>query len=161
MTTAGTEKLRALLKAFAERATKARPDTKPVPDDLERRRQACGERLEKIIRPVLESVMDELKNAGHGASIQDHTDRADAYPSVALAFTPRAPAMTMLASVLTFRCDPRRGIAVSRDMKTSAPKGRVVTSSTDRIGTMRVDAVSVEWVETKTLSFVEAVLKAN
>jgi len=37
----------------------------------------------------------------------------------------------------------------------------VITTSTDRIGTIGVEAVSPEWVETKTLSFIEAVLKAN
>jgi hypothetical protein len=76
-------------------------------------------------------------------------------------FTPRTPAGTALASTLTFKCDPRRGIAVARDIKPSPTKGRAVTSSTDRIGTMKVEAISVEWVETKTLSFIEAVLKVN
>ena len=52
-------------------------------------------------------------------------------------------------------------MAVARDIKPSPTKGRAVTSSTDRIGTMKVEAVSVEWVETKTLSFIEAVLKVN
>ena len=68
---------------------------------------------------------------------------------------------TVVRSVLAFRYDPRRGIAVARDIKPSPNKGRMVTSSTDRIGTMKVEAVSVEWVETKTLSFIEAVLKVN
>src|SRR5437016_13139220 len=71
--------------------------------------------------------------------------------------TPHTPGGTALASTLTFKCDPRRGIAVARDIKPSPNKGRMVTSSTDRIGTMKVEAVSVEWVETKTLSFIEAV----
>ena len=105
--------------------------------------------------------MDALKNAGHGAAIEDETTTAGAYPTVALTFTPRTPAGTALASTLTFKCDPRRGIAVARDIKPSPTKGRAVTSSTDRIGTMKVEAVSVEWVETKTLTFVEDVLKAN
>src|SRR5438552_621770 len=48
-----------------------------------------------------------------------------------------------------------------RVAKPPAPRARMVTSSHDRIGTMTVDAVSAEWVETKTLSFIEAVLKAN
>ncbi|HEX4575285.1 MAG TPA: hypothetical protein VH158_09150, partial [Gemmatimonadales bacterium] len=86
---------------------------------------------------------------------------ADAYPSVALAFTPRTPDGVALVSVLTFRYDPRRGIAVARDIKPSPAKGRAVTSSTDRIGTMRVEAVTADWVETKTLSFIEAVLKVH
>jgi hypothetical protein len=36
-----------------------------------------------------------------------------------------------------------------------------VTTSADRSGTIGVDAVSTGWVETKTLNFVEAVLKAH
>ena len=177
MTDKSMEKLRSLLKTYEERTAKAGvdagagpgpeagpgpgPEVKTIHDEGERRRRACGERLQKVVRPVLQAFMDELKNAGHEASIQDHTDSTDAYPSVALALTPRAPGGTALASVLTFRYDPRRGIAVSRDIKPSAMKARLVTASTDRIGTMKVDAVSAEWVGTKTLSFIEAVLKAN
>src|SRR3989454_2712700 len=82
-----------------------------------------------------------------------------ALPILGLAFAPRSPGA--LASVLTFRYDPRRGIAVQRDVKPPATRARLVTSSHDRIGTMTVDAVTAEWVETKTLSFVEAVLKAD
>jgi hypothetical protein len=114
-----------------------------------------------VVRAVLDRVVDELKNAGHEAAIEDQSATAGAYPSVELAFTPRSPAGTALTSVLTFRCDPRRGIAVARDIKPSPAKGRVVTTSSDRIGTMKVEAISVEWVETKTLSFIEAVLKVN
>ena len=166
------EKLRALLKGYAERsgaggtgatggAGAAGTDVKPVHDESERRRRACGERLQKVVRAVLDRVVDELKNAGHEAAIEDQSATAGAYPSLELAFTPRSPAGTALTSVLTFRCDPRRGIAVARDIKPSPAKGRVVTTSSDRIGTMKVEAISVEWVETKTLSFVEAVLKVN
>src|SRR6266581_648195 len=136
-------------------------DVKPVHDESERRRRACGERLQKVVRAVLDRVVDELKNAGHQAAIEDQSATAGAYPSLELAFTPRSPAGTALTSVLTFRCDPRRGIAVARDIKPSPAKGRVVTTSSDRIGTMKVEAISVEWVETKTLSFIEAVLKVN
>ena len=166
------EKLRALLKGYAERsgaggtgatggAGAAGTDVKPVPDESARRRRACGERLQKVVRAVLDRVVDELKNAGHEAVIEDQSTTAGAYPSLELAFTPRSPAGTALTSVLTFRCDPRRGIAVARDIKPSPAKGRVVTTSSDRIGTMKVEAISVDWVETKTLSFVEAVLKVN
>jgi len=166
------EKLRALLKGYAERsgargtgatggAGAAGTDVKPVHDESERRRRACGERLQKVVRAVLDRVVDELKNAGHEAAIEDQSATAGAYPSLELAFTPRSPAGTALTSVLTFRCDPRRGIAVARDIKPSPAKGRVVTTSSDRIGTMKVEAISVEWVETKTLSFIEAVLKVN
>ncbi len=166
------EKLRALLKGYAERsgaggtgatggAGAAGTDVKPVHDESERRRRACGERLQKVVRAVLDPVVDELKNAGHEAAIEDQSATAGAYPSLELAFTPRSPAGTALTSVLTFRCDPRRGIAVARDIKPSPAKGRVVTTSSDRIGTMKVEAISVEWVETKTLSFIEAVLKVN
>jgi hypothetical protein len=155
------ERLRSLLKSYQERTAKAQADVKTAPEDAERRRRACGDRLQNVVRPVLLSFVAELTGAGHDASVKDHTDSADAYPSVALSFTPRASGQTMLASVITFRYDPRRGIAVARDIKTSPAKGRAVTASTDRIGTMNVDAVSAEWVESKTLSFVEAVLKAN
>ena len=171
------EKLRALLKSYTERTGAATGagagagagagsgagavDVKPAHDENERRRRACGERLQKVVRAVLDRVADELKNAGHEAAIDDQSATAGAYPSVELAFTPRSPGGAALTSVLTFRCDPRRGIAVARDIKPSPAKGRVVTTSSDRIGTMRVEAISVEWVETKTLSFVEAVLKVN
>ncbi len=108
---------------------------------------------------MLQAFVTELRGVGHGALIEDHTEGIDGYPSVGLAFAPRSPGA--LASVLTFRYDPRRGIAVQRDVKPPATRARVVTSSHDRIGTMTVDAITAEWVETKTLSFVEAVLKAN
>ena len=157
------DKLRALLKSYAERTAQgpAAGEAKPAHDEGERRRRSCGDRLQKVVRAVLDRVMDELKNAGHEASIEDQSATAGAYPSVELAFTPRSPGGTALTSMLTFRCDPRRGIAVARDIKPSPAKGRVVTTSSDRIGTMKVEAVSVEWVETKTLSFIEAVLKVN
>jgi hypothetical protein len=159
------EKLRALLKGYAERTAPGQaggaPAAKPVSDEGTRRRRACGERLQKVVRVVLDRVMDELKNAGHEAAIEDHSDSADAYPSVELAFTPRTPDGSALASLLTFRCDPRRGIAVARDIKPLPAKGRVVTTSSDRIGTMKVEAITIDWVETKTLSFIEAVLKVN
>lgn len=160
MTDKSIEKLRSLLKTYEERRTKVPSDAKVVPDEAERRRLACGDRLQKVVRPVLRGFMAELRDAGHEAALQDNSDSADAYPSVALTFTPRAPGGTALLSTLTFRYDPRRGIAVSRDIKPSV-RGRVVTSSTDRIGTMKMEAVSTEWVETKTLSFIEAVLKAT
>src|SRR2546425_758442 len=122
--------------------------------------RACGDRLQNVGRPVLQGFADELQSAGHEAAIRDHTNSADAYPSVALTFTPRATGGTALVSVLTFRYDPPRGIAVGRDIKPST-RGRAVTSSTDRIGTIRVETVSADWVETKTLSFIETVLKVN
>jgi hypothetical protein len=157
------EKLRALLKSYAERTAQgpATRDVMPALDEGERRRRACGDRLQKVVRAVLDRVMDELKNAGHEAAIEDQSATTGAYPSVGLTFKPHSRGGAALTSVLTFRCDPRRGIAVARDIKASPAKGRVVTTSTDRIGTMKVEAVSVEWVETKTLSFVEAVLKVN
>ena len=155
------EQLRALLKSYDERAAKLQVDVKPTQDEGERRRRTCGDRLRTIVRSVLDRFMDALKNAGHDAAIEDETATASGYPSVALIFTPRTPGGTALASTLAFKCDPRRGIAVARDIKPSPTKGRTVTSSTDRIGTMKVEAISVEWVETKTLSFIEAVLKVN
>ncbi len=166
MTDESLERLRALLKAYAERKPSAtQPAAKPVLDAGVRLTQASSERLRKVVRPVLDDCMAELRNAGQEASVQDHTDSEDAYPSVALSFTPRARGggrrMTTLASVLVFRYDPRRGIVVQRDIRASAARGRLVTTSADRSGTIGVDAVSAEWVETKTLNFVEAVLKAN
>ena len=149
------DQLRALLKSYEERTAKLQVAVKPVHDE--------GERLKTVVRGVLERFMDALKNAGHEAAIEDRTDSADAYPSVTLAFTPRLAGggRAALRSLLVFRYDPRRGIAVARDIKPSPTKGRVVTSSTDRIGTMKVEAVTVEWVETKTLSFIETVLQVN
>src|SRR5438093_221113 len=161
MTDKSMEQLRSLLKSYDERAAKLQSDVKPTHDEGERRRRACGDRLRTVVRSVLDRFMDALKNAGHDAAIEDETATAGAYPTVALSFTPRTPTGTALASTLTFKCDPRRGVAVARDIKPSPTKGRAVTSSTDRIGTMKVEAVSVEWVETKTLSFIEAVLKVN
>ena len=109
--------------------------------------------------------MTELKSAGHDASTRDNTDRDDAYPSVALSFTPRARTApspeTALASALMFKYDPRRGILVQRDVKSSPAKARVVTATGDRLGTIGVDTVSSQWVEKKTLTFIEDVLKAN
>ena len=166
MTDKSIERLRSFLKAYAERKTAAPPPAaKTALDAGERQTSASGERLRKVVRPVLDECMAELRSGGHEASLQDHTDSEDAYPSVALSFTPRARGAgrrtTALASVLVFRYDPRRGIVVQRDIRASAARGRLMTTSADRSGTIGVDAVSPEWVETKTLNFVEAVLKAN
>ena len=165
MTDESMEKLRALLTAYAERKASAPPASRTGQGAGERKRRACADCLRNVVRPVLDRFMVELKNAGHDASTRDHTDKEDAYPSVALSFTPRARAAdspeTALASALMFKFDPRRGILVQRDVKPSPTKGRIVTASSDRIGTIGVDAVSARWVETKTLTFVEDVLKAN
>lgn len=165
MTDESIAKLRSLLRAYVERKVSAEPASGTADREAESKRRSCADRLRHIVRPVLDSVMVELKNAGHDASTRDHTDRDDAYPSVALSFTPRLRSArspeTALASALMFKYDPRRGILVQRDVKLSPAKGRVVTASGDRIGTIGVDAVSAEWVETKTLSFIEAVLKVN
>jgi hypothetical protein len=164
MTDATIAKLRSLLTAYAEKA-RAKPAAAEQ-GEAESKRRACAERLRTIVRPVLDAFMVELKNAGHDASTRDHTERDDAYPSVALSFTPRVRTadaqVTALASALMFKYDPRRGILVQRDVKVSPAKGsRVVTATTDRLGTIGVDAVSTQWVETKTLAFIEDVLKAN
>ncbi len=161
MTGKTIERLRSLLKTYDERTAKPQADVKTVDNEGERRRRACGDRLQNVVRPVLQAFAAELESAGHEAAIRDHTNSSDAYPSVALTFTPRTTGGTALASVLTFRYDPRRGIAVGRDIKPSPTRGRAVTSSTDRIGTIRVETVSADWVETKTLSFIETVLKVN
>jgi len=148
-------KLQALLRAYAERAATVPPATKTPQDQADRR--MCGERLHSIVRPVLDTIMAELKGAGHEASVREHIERDDAYPSVALSFTPRAG----LASALIFRYDPRHGIVVQREVKHAPWKGRPPTAGGDRLGTIGITAVSASWVETKTLSFIEAVLKAN
>lgn len=148
-------KLRAMLKVHAERAAKVLPADKTPQDQADRR--MCGERLHSVVRPVLDDLMAELKNAGHDASVREHIERDDAYPSVALSFTPKSG----LASALIFRYDPRHGIVVQREVKQAPWKGRPPTGSGDRLGTIGITAVSAAWVETKSLSFIEAVLKAN
>lgn len=148
-------KLTAMLQAHAERAAKNPAAAQPQ-DQTERR--TCGERLRSVVRPVLDATMAELKGSGHDAAVREHTEREDAYPSVALSFTPRGG----LASAVIFRYDPRHGIVVHREVKQAPWKGRPPTGGTgDRLGTIGISAVSTAWVETKTLSFIEAVLKAN
>ena len=149
-------RLRSLLKAYSEHKEAGAPGPR-TGGGGDRKRQAGAEALRKVVRPVLDAFMAELKNAGHDASTRDHTERADAYPSVALSFTPRGG----LASALMFKYDPKRGIVVQREIKSSPAQGRVVTGHGDRTGTIGVDAVSPPWVETKTLAFVADVLKAN
>jgi hypothetical protein len=150
-------RLRAMLQAYAERAAKEKPENRTSKDQADR--QLCGERLHSIVRPVLDEFMAELKSAGHEASVREHIERDDAYPSVALSFTPQAG----LASAVIFRYDPRHGIVVHREVKHAPWKGRPPTTggTGDRLGTIGTGAVSAAWVETKTLSFIEAVLKAN
>jgi len=147
-------KLRALLRDHAERSAKGSADKTPQ-DQADRR--MCGERLRSVVRPVLEELLTELKSAGHEASVREHIERDDAYPSVALSFTPKGG----LASALIFRYDPRHGIVAQREVKHAPWKGRPPTGSGDRLGTIGIPAVSTAWVETKSLSFIEAVLKAN
>src|SRR5213593_1442883 len=104
MNDANIEKLRALLAAYAERKAAAPTASKAGHGTAERKRRACADTLRNIVRPVLESVMVELKTAGHEASTRDHTEKADAYPSVALSFTPKSPDAA-LASALIFKYD--------------------------------------------------------
>jgi sugar-phosphatase len=148
-------KLQALLQAYATQAPKQQPADNASRDQADRR--MCGERLHAVVRPVLEALMAELKSAGYEASVREHIERDDAYPSVALSFTPR----NGLASALIFRFDPRHGIVVQREVKHAPWKGRPPTGTGDRLGTIGITAVSEAWVETKSLSFIEAVLKAN
>ncbi|HET9708048.1 MAG TPA: hypothetical protein VFP39_07075 [Gemmatimonadales bacterium] len=157
----GTAKLRSLLEAYAERKAKTQHVATASDAEGERRRRGGGDILRTVVRPVLEEVLAQLRIAGHDASTRDHTDRDDAYPSVALSFTPRAAnSPDALSSAIIFRYDPRRGIVVQRDVKPS-PRRKTVTLTGDRSGTMGVDVVSTAWVVTKTLDFIEAVLKAN
>ncbi len=155
-------KLRALLEAYAARTAKAPPLKTHARGENQRR--TCGDRLRVVVRPRMEVAMAELHSAGHEASTRDQTDQENAYPSVALSFTPRSSgargARFALASALIFRYDPRYGVVAYADVK-AAPTARVATAATVRLGSIGVDALSVEWVETKTLNFIEAVLKAN
>lgn len=156
------DKLHSLLADFDKRTTTASPPSKTGQGAADRKRAACAACFQKVVKPVLERFMAELKNAGHDASTRDNTTRNDAYPSVALSFTPRATGGdAALASALLFKYDPRRGVLVQRDVKPSPSKGRLVTATSDRLGTIGVDALSTQWVETKTLTFVEDVLKVN
>jgi len=157
MTDDAIAKLRKLLAAHTERRAGAPPASKTGQGAAERKRRACADCLRNLVRPALDAFATELKGAGHDAATRDNTDRADAYPSVALSFTPRGG----LASALLFKCDPRRGILVQRDVKGSPTASRVVTASTDRLGVIGTEAVSTQWVEQKILTFVEDVLKAN
>jgi hypothetical protein len=159
MTDENLATLRALLHAYADRAAKEPPPAKGQSGE-EAQRRACGDRLRTVVRPLLDAFMGELRNSGHDASTRDQTDRENAYPSVALSFTPKPPAAATprfsLASALIFRYDPRHG-----DVK-HAPTARRATPATgERLGTIGVEALSAEWVETKTLNFIDAVLKAN
>lgn len=159
------ESLRALLADFANRTASAPAPSKTGQRAGDRKRAACAECFQKVVRPVLDRFMAELKDAGHDASTRDNTARDDAYPSVALSFTPRTRvtggAEPALASALLFKYDPRRGVLVQRDVKPAPSKGRLVTATSDRLGTIGVDALSTQWVETKTLTFVADVLKVN
>lgn len=157
-----TAKLRALLQSYSERKAKTQTLATASHAEGERKRRSGGDILRTVVRPVLEEVSNELRLAGHDAATRDHTDRNDAYPSVALSFTPRAAnSPDALSSAIIFRYDPRRGIIVQRDVKPSPRRGKVVTTSGDRSGTMGVDVLTAPWVVTKTLDFIEAVLKAN
>jgi hypothetical protein len=164
MTDESRAKLRALLHQYAERAAKAPPVGKAATRG-ESQRRACGDRLRTIVRPLLDAIMAELRDAGHEASTRDQTDRENAYPSVALSVTPKAPDAAQprfaLASALIFRYDPRYGVVVHADVKPAPTAQRATAATVERLGTIGVDALSAEWVETKTLNFVEAVLKAN
>src|SRR5213075_2125039 len=149
-------KLQKLLQQHSERAAKENPADKTPRDQSDRR--MCGERLHSVVRPVLDIIMAEMQTAGHQASVREHIERDDAYPSVALSFTPHGG----LSSAVIFRYDPRHGIVVQREVKHAPWKGRPPTGGAgDRLGTIGVSAVSAAWVETKMLSFIEAVLKAN
>src|SRR6185503_3237928 len=128
-------RLKSLLKAYEEHKASTAPGPR-TGGGSDRKRQAGAEALRKVVRPVLDAFMTELKNAGHEASTRDHTEREDAYPSVALSFTPRGG----LASALMFKYDPKRGLVVQREIKASPAQTRVVTGHGDRTGTIGVDA---------------------
>lgn len=163
MTDENRAKLQALLDAYAQRAAQAPPSKTHARGETQRR--TCGDKLRAVVRPLLDIVMAELRTAGHEASTRDQTDRDNALPSVALSFTPRTGRATGahfgLASALIFRYDAKYGVVAYADVK-AAPTVRAATgASGQRLGTIGVDALSAEWVETKTLNFIEAVLKAN
>jgi hypothetical protein len=144
MTDEGRTRLRALLAAHAERLSGGPAAARPADPAAERRRRACAESLRTIVRPVLEEVAGELRQAGHEAATRDHTERNDAYPSVALSFTPQNGTGPALASALMFKYDPGRGILVLRDVKAAPGTERVAGPAGDRIGTIGMDAVSTQ-----------------
>src|SRR2546423_15063435 len=95
------EKLRALLKGYAERAgAGAAPgagDVKPVHPvhhESQRRRRACGDRLHTVVPAVLDRVADALNDAGHAAAIEDHSATPGPAPSAGPAVTPPSPGAT-------------------------------------------------------------------
>src|SRR2546427_13276472 len=121
MTGKTMERLRSLLKTYDERTAKPQTDVKTVDHEGERRRRACGDRLQNVVRPVLQGFADELQSAGHEAAIRDHTNSADAYPSVALTFTPRSTGGDPAGLVLIFPHDPPRRIAAGRGNQAATP----------------------------------------
>src|SRR5712692_6165639 len=74
MTDKTMNKLRSLLKSYAERTAKLQPAAKPADDEGEHRRQECGERLQQVVLPVLQAFVAELRSLGHGALIEDHSE---------------------------------------------------------------------------------------
>ena len=65
MTDKAIENLRALLADFANRTASAPPPSKTGQRAGDRKRTACAECFQKVVRPVLDRFMLELKNAGH------------------------------------------------------------------------------------------------
>src|SRR2546426_11280218 len=112
------EQLRSLLKSYDERTAKLQVAVKPVHDEGERRRRACGDRLRTVVRSVLDRFMDALKNAGHQAAIEDETATAGGDPTLALMLTPHTPPGPAPAPPLTVQCGPPRGIAAARGIQT-------------------------------------------
>ena len=127
MTDENLATLRALLRAYADRAAKDAPPAKGQSGE-EAQRRACGDRLRTVVRPLLDAFMAELRNNGHDASTRDQTDRENAYPSVALSFTPKAPAAA----------SPRFSLASAR--RTASLKSPFAWAPLPRRGTRRTPA---------------------
>src|SRR5207249_2582919 len=133
MTGKTAEKLRSLLKTYDERSA-ARPpaEVRTAPDEAERRRRACGDRLLNAVRPVVQAFLTEPKSAGHEGAIEDRTNTADAYPSGGLRLTPRAPGGAAPAADIGFlygpapRAEPNGSLSRSSAARsvTAAPASR-------------------------------------
>jgi len=150
--------------------TRLRPCSKRTPSTSRALRLGPGPAAAAIAsdRPVprpsarwcvrsLDAFMAELKSAGHEASTRDHTEREDAYPSVALSFTPRgAPRLGTDVQVR-----PQAG-ASSCIARSSPPRPESRGTGTGPHGNdRRGRGVSASGSKTKTLASSLTLLKAN
>jgi len=146
-------KLQALLRGYAERAAKVEPANKTPQDQADRR--MCGSGCGRSSVPCStrswssSRMPDTMPRFGNTSSATTPTQRGPLL---------HAAIRTRLGAHLPLR--PRHGIVVQREVK-HAPGRTAAHQHRDRLGTIGITAVSAPWVETKTLAFIEAVLKAN